>query len=601
MRLTGDMARLRRMFIAVTTGLLLEACATQPSVVTSFSSNRDVAMAQYEILVKSEMRRIGIVGLSLVLVDGEETVLERGYGDADRLTHRLVTPDTLFAVGSISKLATNAAVMKLVEAGLVDLDAPVTRYLQDFAPRTRGSSLDAITVRSLLTHHSGLPSDRLKGLTVGDTPNAAVADFRDLPKELSAGYVATPPGTVAAYSNLGYSLLGLIVERVSGERFERFVAERVLQPLGMMNSSFDERTTRLPAFSSGYFKGRTTGTPLIRDVPAGQLSTTAHDMGIFMKSVLAAARGESGILEPDTWQQVSTIQNASVALDTGFRIGLTWWDFSRPELPNMRLLGHGGDLPPFHSLLILSPDGQVGIEINANSGGIFGCVDLATLALQGLRLAVVLRGTADPWREPPPVTPLTLSPVLAEQLAGTYASTVGLIRLTHRGDRLKIEVAGMNLDTIPLSDGSFRLQARLFDLIPLNIAELRIITIHYAFVDGQPVLNIWANGINSATIATRIAAKPIPPLWKAREGAWTITNPDVFAYATHFVLAEDSHHEFLTITYSTLGEASAFPVQALDDSHLISLGQGQGLSEIYELRTEDGVEHLDFMGFDLVR
>jgi len=264
-------------------------------------------------------------------------------------------------------------------------------------------------------------------------------------------------------------------------------------------------------------------------------------------------------------------------------------------------MGHGGDLPPFHSLLVLSPDGQVGVEINANSGGTFGCVDLTTLALQGLRLAAVLRGSADPWHELPPVTPLALSPGLADQLAGTYASTVGLIRLTHRSDRLKIEVAGMNLDTIPLSDGSFRLQARLFDLIPLDVAELRVITIHYAFVDDQPVLNIWANGINSATIATRIAAQPIPPLWKAREGAWTITNPDVFAYATHFVLSEDSRHEFLTITYSTLGEATTFPVQALDDSHLISLGQGQGLSETYELRTEGGVEHLDFMGFDLVR
>ena len=590
-----------RTFIVAAASLLLAACATQTRLIPSFSSHSDVALAQYETLVRSEMSRIGIVGLSVVLVDGEKTILEQGYGMADRAANRPVTANTLFAVGSVSKLVTNAALMKLVEAGKVDLDTPVSRYLPDFSARTRGSAVDAITIRSLLTHHSGLPSDRLKGITVGDAPHAAVEDFRDLPAELSTTYVATAPGTVTAYSNLGYSLLGLIVERVSGEPFERFVVERVLQPLGMKSSSFDQSVARSPAFSRGYFKGRVTGTPLIRDVPAGQLSSNARDMGIFLKAVLASARGESGFLEPHTWQEVSTIQNASVALDTGFRIGLTWWDLSRPEMPTIRIVGHGGDLPPFHSFLMLSPDGQVGIEINANSGGPFGSVDLTTMALQGLRLAIALRGGADPWREPPSAASVALNPVLATQLAGTYASTVGLLRIANRGDHLQIEVAGMTLDAIPLSDGSFRLQAKLFGLIPVDVQELRAITAHYTFVEGQPVLNIWVNGINSATIATRIMPRPIPPSWKAREGSWTSTNPDVFPYATNFALSEDSGHEFLTLTYSTLGEAAAFPVQALNESQLISLGLGQGLGETYELRTIAGVEHLDVMGFDLVR
>ena len=586
--------------VTVVASLFLADCVTPTTRILSFSTNHDVAISQYENLVRSEMARIGIVGLSVVLVKGEKTVLEEGFGMADRVTHRAVTSSTLFAVGSISKLITNAALMKLVESRKIDLDAPVSSYLHDFSVRTRGSGVDAITVRSLLTHHSGLPSDRLKGITVGDTPNAVVADFRDLPKELSTTYVATAPGTVTAYSNIGYSLLGLIVERVSGEPFERFVDEHVLQPSGMTESSFYSDSTHSPAFSRGYFRGRVTGTPLIRDVPAGQLSSTAHDMGIFLKAVLASARGEPGFLEPNTWQQVSTIQNETVALDTGFRIGLTWWDFSRSELPNVHIVGHGGDLPPFHALLLLSPDGQVGIEINANSGGAFGCIDLTTIALQGLRLAMVLRSGADPWREPSPAKPVALDPDLANQLAGTYASTVGLIRVTNRVDHVQIEVAGMNLDAIPLSDGSFRLQAKLLGLIPVDVQELRSITAHYAFVDGQPILNIWVNGVNSATIATRITAIPIPSVWKKREGSWIITNPDAFAYATNFTLSEDNHHEFLTLTYSTLGEPTTFPLGALNDQQLISLGFGQGLGEIYELQTIHGVEHLDIMGFDLV-
>lgn len=589
---------LASLFVVVAT-FVLTSCATQFKIVR-FSANRDAALAQYEELVRSEMQRLGIIGLSLAVVDGDRTVLEQGYGLADRDIRRSVTPDTIFAVGSISKLFTNTALMKLVEAGQLDLDAPVTRYLPEFTPPTRGSPVDAITVRSLLTHHSGLIADRLKGLTVGDVPNAAVADFRDLPRVLSTCYVATPPGTVAAYSNVGYSLLGCIIERVSGEPFERFVAERVLRPLGMNDSTFDRSITRSSSFSRGYFNGRSTGVPLIRDVPAGQLSSTARDMGIFMKSVLASARGEPGFLQPDTWQQVSTIQNDSIALDTGFRIGLTWWDFSRPELSSMRLLGHGGDIPPFHSLLILSPDTQVGVEISSNSGGPFGSVDLTTLAFQGLRLAVALRGT-DPWREPPPVPTVALDPRLANRLAGTYASTVGLLRLENRGSDLGVQVAGMNLDAIALSDGSFRLRAKLFGLIPVEVQELKEVTAHYSFVGGNPVLNIWVNGVNSATIATRITPRPIPPRWKAREGPWTVTNPDVFRYADHFVLSEDGRHEFLTITYSVLGEAATFPVQALNDTELVTLGFGQGLGETYELHTISGIEHLDILGFDLVR
>jgi CubicO group peptidase (beta-lactamase class C family) len=153
---------------------------------------------------------------------------------ADAYGHRQLEPqpkpmklDTLFDLASITKpLATACSVMKLVELGEVDLDAPVARYLPEFAPRDK----DAVTVTDLLLHQGGL------------IPDNALSDYEDGPdeawKRICALKLTQPPGESFVYTDVGFIVLGKLVERVSGQRLDRFAAERLFEPLGMDETGF---------------------------------------------------------------------------------------------------------------------------------------------------------------------------------------------------------------------------------------------------------------------------------------------------------------------------------------------------------------------------
>jgi CubicO group peptidase (beta-lactamase class C family) len=148
-------------------------------------------LAELDRYIERAMKGLKAPGLSISLVAGKTLLLEKGYGWADRKTGRRVTADTIFSLGSISKLFTSTAIMKLVEAGKVDLDAPVVTYIPELSLKTRDSSLRNVTVRSMLTHHSGLPSDLMRDFFFGPIPPANhAAAFRELPSLLVD---STPP------------------------------------------------------------------------------------------------------------------------------------------------------------------------------------------------------------------------------------------------------------------------------------------------------------------------------------------------------------------------------------------------------------------------
>jgi CubicO group peptidase (beta-lactamase class C family) len=139
-------------------------------------------------------------------------VWSAGFGYADAATRKPAIPQTLYPVGSISKLFTATAVMQLAEQGAVDLDAPLSRYLPQFSIRSRFAGSPPITVRSVLTHHSGLPGDLTQGMWSGGS-------FTTVAERLWEEHTAYPPHLVFNYSNLGYTLLGHMIEAVTGEDF----------------------------------------------------------------------------------------------------------------------------------------------------------------------------------------------------------------------------------------------------------------------------------------------------------------------------------------------------------------------------------------------
>ena len=164
------------------------------------------------------MERADIAGIVIVVVKDGQPLFERGYGLADVRAGRPVDPDTtLFRPGSISKLFTWTSVMQLVEAGKIDLDADINRYLDFKVPPYDGKPM---TMRQLMTHSAGF-ADASKDLFPPDLKHLKTLSQM---REVAMPARIFPPGTTPAYSNYGASLAGYIVQRVSGERFEGFVA-----------------------------------------------------------------------------------------------------------------------------------------------------------------------------------------------------------------------------------------------------------------------------------------------------------------------------------------------------------------------------------------
>src|SRR5262249_48776735 len=167
-----------------------------------------------EQVIAYEMRKNDTPGLSIALVDDQRVVWAQGFGYADWELKIPATERTIYRAGSISKLFTDTAALQLAEQGRLNIDAPLQTYLPEFSIRQRVAKAAPITLRDLMTHHAGLPRDVLKGFQTTEP-----AAFDTLLTELGDEYAAYAPGQCFYYSNVGVTLLGSAIQRVSGEPF----------------------------------------------------------------------------------------------------------------------------------------------------------------------------------------------------------------------------------------------------------------------------------------------------------------------------------------------------------------------------------------------
>lgn len=337
-----------------------------PAVTTSAptpSLTQADAGAFFDGLMPFLLRRSDIAGGVVVVVKDGQVLFSRGYGYADLAARTPVSPDsTLFRPGSTSKLFTWTAVMQLVEQGKLQLDRDINDYLDFKIPPRDGRP---ITLENLLTHTPGFED------TARDLLPASV-DQVNLESYLKSHVPARifPAGDRVAYSNYGCGLAGYIVQRVSGERFDDYIANHIFQPLGMEHSSFAQPlpAALAPLMSKGY-RSVSDGKPqpfeAVDPAPAGALSSSAADMARFMIAQLQGGRyGEASILKPETIALMHEPHYVPAPGIAGFGLG-----FYREDRNGLRIAGHAGDTVLFHSDLHLLLDKNVGVFMSFNSAG----------------------------------------------------------------------------------------------------------------------------------------------------------------------------------------------------------------------------------------
>lgn len=464
--------------LAAATGALLVGCAGTPPPTEPLARGDFAAVPQrLQALIPQEMARAGVAGLSIALVDGPRLLWAQGFGWADAQARRPATADTLYRMGSVSKLFTATAALQLADQGRLDLDAPITRALPEFrigsrfpaGPLGPARPQDAITLRLLLSHQAGLPRDRLAGMWwAADSAQGQrlPQDFREAVAALAQDELAQPPGLAVAYSNLGLDTVGLAVERVAGRPFEQQLQQQLLAPLGMASATFSAGPLDHPAMAQGHLRGQPRAEPLLRDLPAGGLTSSVSDLARFVQMLLADGRNGQGqaVLAPGRAAQMWQTQNAGAPLDMGFAVGLPWMlsSLGSDSVRGGGPVPHHGGATFFHrSQVMLLPEHGLGVVVAANDSAASDLVN--RVAAQALAWLLQARtGQAPPPRVPghtPAPRPWTDAERTA--CAGDYASLAGLARIRHSGGTLVAEVAGQRLALVEGDQGRLGLSPRL--------------------------------------------------------------------------------------------------------------------------------------------
>lgn len=345
--------------------LTLTFAAAVPAAATDLAWLDDrVAVQQFvDGVLAAQIASGDVVGATVSIVRGGELVLAKGYGLADIATDRSVDgAQTLFRIGSVSKLFVWVAVMQQVAAGRLELNTDVNTYLKDLQiPQTYPQP---ITLTHLMTHTPGF-EDKLLGLfargplTVGDFHSNLLVM---MPRRVMM------PGHFGAYSNYGAALAGHLVEIASAQDWDDYVDGRILKPLGMSST-----TTRQPVppmlaerVANGYMResGRFTKAQFefVTIPPAGSVSSTATDMGRFMVELLA--HGDTAVLTSAARSQLFT---------SGYqhdpRLNRMLYGLYEQNSHAQQLVGHDGDTLAFHTVLLLCPALDLGIFASYNSDG----------------------------------------------------------------------------------------------------------------------------------------------------------------------------------------------------------------------------------------
>jgi CubicO group peptidase (beta-lactamase class C family) len=324
--------------------------------------------AFFDGIIPLQLERSDVAGASVLVMKDGQLLLQKGYGYSNFKDKKPVDPTTtIFRLASISKLFTWVAVMQLREQGKLDLDTDINQYL-DF--QIRPAFGRPITIRNLMTHTAGFEETvRDIILVYGKQPADQVPSLRDFlilnqPRRLF------PPGLVPGYSNYGVGLGSYIVQRVSGQPFEQYVADHIFTPLGMTHSTFYQPPPKdLESLPSEGYRNNTSRDPvgfeIFNPVGAGGISSTAADMSRFGLALLNAGELDGHrIVKPETVAAMYTPQfRASDQLPA---LGMGFYESWRNDL---RWIGHEGDLIAFHSLFFLERSQKLILFVSFNSAG----------------------------------------------------------------------------------------------------------------------------------------------------------------------------------------------------------------------------------------
>ena len=343
--------------------------------------------SEIDSLVAAELAKRPVGSVTVGVVSGKDLVWSKSYGDSDMEKKTPADADTVYRIGSISKMFTALMLEQLVEANKVHLSDPVEKYFPEIKlVQDRFPNAPAITLIQLATHTSGLgrEPDNTDTYVTG-----AVADWeKTLIAALPHTHYTLEPGTRYSYSNIGYAILGAALSRAAGEPYLEYVPKHIFQPLGMTHSALERNSQMMPHLAKGYQvigpNGGVDAATAQREhetgrgykVPNGAIYTTVGDLARFASFLMG--QGPENVLKTPSLErfQLQSIVPANMGLTSGYGIG---FDVERRD--NYVAFGHGGAVAGYTADLLMNRKTGVGVIVLSS-----GAVNPGSVSRQALDL-----------------------------------------------------------------------------------------------------------------------------------------------------------------------------------------------------------------------
>ena len=398
------------------------------------------------------------VSVQYALWHDGEIIASGQQGVYSKTENRLLTADNLYGVGSVSKIYTTVAMMKLVDDGKVDLDAPVKRYLPEFT--MADSRYKDITVRMLLNHSSGLMgTTSLNAFLLNDGDNDGAVD--GLLEQLKTQTLQADPGAYSVYCNDGFTLAQLVIERVSGMPFEDFLRQEIAEPLGLDATFAPQDDFDQSLLAKTYIGQSTQALPpeTLPIVGAGGIYASAEDLAAFGGALCGTDLLSETSL--DAMENAECLRGLWPEDSEGSLLsyGLGWdavslYPFSGAGI---QALVKGGDTLSYHCGLIVLPEYDMAAAV-LTSGGISSYNEMAAASMLIAALAAE-RVTVDVSTAVLDEAAAAAMPEALTACSGDYGSSTGLAQITVTKDgALSLTMAGMEepMTFTYRQDGTFR-------------------------------------------------------------------------------------------------------------------------------------------------
>lgn len=429
------------MLARISCGLMCVALAVLQAVQACVYGQQPAPdLSELEKTAREEMLETRTPGAALIVVSGDRIVFQKGFGVASVETSDPVTVDTLFQIGSMTKLFTAATLLSLAGTGRVALDEPVGKHLKDLSPK-----LSQVTPRQLLSHTAGLKDEPDEyGLHDETALSAYVRSWKD-------DYCLFEPGRTFSYSNSGFALAGLVIEDAGARPYADQIAETLFKPLGMSRSTFRPTDAMTHPFAVGHRVRPNEAQVVVRPAaddsrlwPAGGIYSTAGELARFAIAFLNGGRLEGKeVVSPKVIEAMMKPVAEIPAERQRYGQGMFIYDHRA-----VRVVEHEGSMPGFFGLLRMVPEKRFAVVILSNlESGV-----LRKTAEKAMELMIKLAPTA----ERTVLKPLPMSDAEIASYAGVYwQPNRWSIELLAKDGKLYIKQFGSELPVTKIGEHRF--------------------------------------------------------------------------------------------------------------------------------------------------